>query len=801
MPLFQDPDLLIANSKENLKTSPPASAIATVMRKPSEESIRTEFCDGPEPDPPGWIKSLEEKAADMATREDDIRTSDRAELIERIKRGESPTWVPNQAVEEVYLKHGGKRLSSPAQTRLPCFPSLEIRKSEGTPQSPPPKVLSPPLEIQRPRSALHTGNFTEGSKDPIHDVSISDHSDTLNRLSAGALGTSPTTPWYSPVPPWRQSKMQGDTPNGGREPDWTERRSLRSRAPSLQSYSSSYVLKAPTTPLVQQSNSTDLDLSAVSPIDLSESSMGSPLTGNRRHTLPPHALSASAATDPSFSHSAYQPWDGQMDERPAYQRHHQRRSLTSALQITTSPQSPRPPRSRRQSNSSEISVRHRASMVGSYEESILRGSMSTAPSKPLDFTAQIGVLGKDDCKPKCPAHITVPFPAVFYSYGGANQSVAIEPSPYVGEIDLQGHLPPAAEKGRRKRRHSPVIQVDETSHASAEPLPDQHEGHGESPQARKRKKRRERSPSPAAPPGGSYRIPQKGQLQIIIKNPNKTAVKLFLVPYDLTGMESGTKTFIRQRSYCSGTSTEDALGSRKDESNQSPNSFQTSKKPTLRYLIHLNICCPSRGRFYLYHGIRVVFANRVPDNKEQLQNDIQLPDPRFSAYKPMRESLTPRSSVSSQLAADKAYRRRSAGFGSESEAIGARYTQSLSGYASHLYGSATPTPPVPPIPFDLAMPRGRPNTDVSDANTSRPSTATDSLSPMSDRKGDARAQAFGSLQSNSSNGSDPYAKLNKADVSNGGLYGRPSTPEPGEGLLARKLRGFDFRRGEVFEDD
>ena len=811
MPIFQDPNLLISNSKDNFKTSPTSPAIATVMRKPSEESIRTEFCDGPEPDPPGWIKTLEKKAADMASREDDNRTSDRAELIERIKRGESPTWVPTQALEEEYLKHGGQRLSSPTQSIrrtghfLPVLPLLDIPKSEATSQSPPQTVLSPPLEIQRPRSALHSGNFTEGSDDPRQDVSKPqrNHSDNLNRLSEGALGTSPTTPWYSPVPPWRQSDVQADTRTGGREADstWTERRPFRSRAPSLQSYSSSYILKAPTTPLVQQSNSTDLDMSAVSPIDLSESSMESPMKGNRRHTLPPHVLSASAATDPSSSQSAYQPWVGRMDERPPYQRHHQRRSLTSALQITSSPQSPRPPSSRRQSNSSEISVRQRASMVGSYEESILRGSMSTAPSKPLDFTAQIGVLGKDDCKPKCPAHITVSFPAVFYSYGGTNQSVAIEPSPYVGEIDLQDHLPPAAEKGRRKRRHSPVMQVDEIRHASAEPVPDQYDGHGETPQARKRKKRRERSPSPAAPPGGSYRIPQKGQLQIIIKNPNKTAVKLFLVPYDLTGMGSGTKTFIRQRSYCSGTSTEDALGSRKDESSQSPSSFQTSKKPTLRYLIHLNICCPSRGRFYLYHGIRVVFANRVPDNKEQLQNDIQLPDPRFSAYKPMRESLTPRSSLSSQLAADKGYRRRSTGFGSESEAIGTRYTQSLSGYSNHLYGSATPTPPVPPIPFDLAMPRGRPNADVPDANISRPSTATESLSPMSDRKGDARAQAFGSLKSDSSNGSDPYAKLNKADVSNGGLYGRPSTPEPGEGLLARKLRGFDFRRGEVFEDD
>jgi hypothetical protein len=34
----------------------------------------------------------------------------------------------------------------------------------------------------------------------------------------------------------------------------------------------------------------------------------------------------------------------------------------------------------------------------------------------------------------------------------------------------------------------------------------------------------------------------------------------------------------------------------------------------------------------------VVFANRVPDGKERLRNEIQLPEPRYSAYKPARDS-------------------------------------------------------------------------------------------------------------------------------------------------------------------
>ena len=36
--------------------------------------------------------------------------------------------------------------------------------------------------------------------------------------------------------------------------------------------------------------------------------------------------------------------------------------------------------------------------------------------------------------------------------------------------------------------------------------------------------------------------------------------------------------------------------------------------------------------------MRIVFANRVPDGKERLRNEIQLPEPRYSAYKPGRDS-------------------------------------------------------------------------------------------------------------------------------------------------------------------
>lgn len=67
------------------------------MRKFSEESIRTEFCDGPV-DSPNWTPSSQQKNDAVGRHEGGTCTSDRAELMERIKRGESPTWVPKQSV-------------------------------------------------------------------------------------------------------------------------------------------------------------------------------------------------------------------------------------------------------------------------------------------------------------------------------------------------------------------------------------------------------------------------------------------------------------------------------------------------------------------------------------------------------------------------------------------------------------------------------------------------------------------------------------------------------------------------------
>jgi hypothetical protein len=250
----------------------------------------------------------------------------------------------------------------------------------------------------------------------------------------------------------------------------------------------------------------------------------------------------------------------------------------------------------------------------------------------------------------------VPFPAVFYSYSSDNGRISNDqPSPYVGLIDIEHSVPHYEEKegeGRRRRRFAtPPNDLDDLY----PPLDSQANTSAENRfQALRIKKEnlKRRSQSPRAPPGGCYRIPQQGQLQIVIKNPNKTAVKLFLVPYDLSDMEPGHKTFIRQRSYSAGPIIDMPMSSRTNFGTERPeaalsNSEDLRDRPTLRYLIHINICCPAKGRYFLYKSIRVVFANRVPDGKERLRNEVQLPEPKYSTYKASRESTAGHSSATS----------------------------------------------------------------------------------------------------------------------------------------------------------
>ncbi|KAK3990030.1 hypothetical protein QBC44DRAFT_74173 [Cladorrhinum sp. PSN332] len=611
---------------QNSFSTPPKPIIRrSLSRRLSEESIRTELCEGPVPESPLCKPSTPEKTVFH-----NVSVSDRAELIERLKRGESPTWVPNRHLESLFLEN---KTYSPPPTR-----------PHQAPNSMPPGLLPPPtltpekkdekwtepvidatlrdgLNIERPRSALHSGNFTPQELSPgaVEQNVLARGGEEIHfqPTNASWIGTSPPRDFspfhFSSGTDYRKEVFGTPGPSSLSSPR-----------------SSNFIYKPPTSPLVQSESNDEVDLTL--PLNSFNIASDSPRGHPRRHTL-----NFSHASSPFNNVSGYRQVPSRREGTHPYQAHQPRRSVNSTPTLslaTSSPQTPTIFGLRRPSISSDASPLHHASLVGSYEESILKGRMSTNPSKPLEFMAQIGVLGLGKCKPslRCPSHVTLPFSAVFYNYSNTSHGRSKTddgPSPYVGQIDLENGLtnPDEDKRAKRKLQSRYQDQRKDPAEEDREYIGDiSDEGRGSKLQ--RPKQRRSKSPKvPVGPPGGRYRIPEKGQLQIIIKNQNKTAVKLFLVPYDLAGMEAGTKTFIRQRSYSAGPVMDIPT----------PASTASSlDKPTLRYLVHLHICCPSKGRFYLYKAIRVVFANRVPDGKEKLRNEITWPDPRFAPYKPVR---------------------------------------------------------------------------------------------------------------------------------------------------------------------
>lgn len=708
----------------------------------------------------------------------------------------------SQKLEEYFAVHGdglqsrleelqerGKPSASPPQEV--GSESLEQGRSVDNDGSRLP--LDSPLEIERPRSALHSGDFREGSPDAATKLQQSQFdARTRHHLPC----TPPSAPWYSEEPQPLPKSYSLDEPLLPTNLSVSAGSQSRLRAPSLGSLSSSYVLKPPTSPLVYQASNIDLDKSHDS--DLLELSPSERV--NRRRTLPPEVLRASSLSYGVSQNYRFSPGPPYRDG-VSYQGNHSRRSSASGftLQPASSPQNPFLPRARRPSQSFEQGPLYHASMVGSFEESILRGRMSMSPSRPLEFTAQVGVLGKGNCKAnlKCPPHVTVSFPAVFYSYptaGGGRTISDDSPSPYVGYIDVENSFP----KETRPIRKSPmpvavppkcpcIHQASEERVSNSSP-PSQQE------RRTKEKRSRRGSQSPKSPVGGCYRIPQQGQLQIVIKNPNKTAVKLFLVPYDLEGMEPGTKTFIRQRSYSVGPAVDAPLSSENPVIASENSLHSANEKPVLRYLVHFNICCSSKGRYYLYSGIRVVFANRVPDGKEKLRNEVHLPEPRYSLYKPAKEA----GSGAAKYISENASKRRSTGPG-----YGLRGPLDLVDF-----GPAEAGPfglsAQPPLAAQLAAPSLYPH-------PSSPASLGEMAMELNPRLTPSNREFFGPRELRSLDGfsrTSPlrhppagtptkdtsksfYTKLNKGDAGYGGQSPTSSlTTGSGsaESLLARKLR-------------
>lgn len=170
---------------------------------------------------------------------------------------------------------------------------------------------------------------------------------------------------------------------------------------------------------------------------------------------------------------------------------------------------------------------HRESLVGSYEESLLSKRLAASScSKPIVFDTKLGVIEKTSPSgppDKWPTQVTGQIEAVYYHWDKTEQTA------YVADMDV----------------------------------------------------------STTRSPFTGYKIPRCGQLQIIVSNPQKTCVHLFLVPYDLRDMPAKSKTFIRQKVY------------------------STDPRRLIR-AVHIPVCCPRKSRIYIHSDIRLVFNNTQP---------------------------------------------------------------------------------------------------------------------------------------------------------------------------------------------
>lgn len=308
--------------------------------------------------------------------------------------------------------------------------------------------------------------------------------------------------------------------------------------------------------------------------------------------------------------------------------------LTSNSTCCMQPISSRRIPHRRSAPESPRNFKQHASMVGSYEECLVHGRMSTTPSKIFNFFAEISVLGTKKCRTslRCPDHINIQFPAVFYNYESSlhNQNLGLESrqSPYVGIIDLE-----KCNQNYSYTQNTPLSRVGPRHSSKREYRTNEKKLNGYNTNQSSGNKKWHvvesglRS-STCLPPTGGYRIPKIGQVQIIIRNLNRTPVKVFLVPYNLSEMNPGTKTFIRQRSYLTKTVVEEPL-----RPNSNSSKTKASKSQILHSLAHIQICSPSRNRFYIYKGIRLIFENRITDCGEKLRMEVSLPEPQYSNYK------------------------------------------------------------------------------------------------------------------------------------------------------------------------
>jgi hypothetical protein len=135
----------------------------------------------------------------------------------------------------------------------------------------------------------------------------------------------------------------------------------------------------------------------------------------------------------------------------------------------------------------------------------------------------------------------------------------------------------------------------------------------------------------------------------MIKNLNKSLVKLFLIPYDYRDMPNNTRTFLRMKQVASNaTPADDREGNSTASSRQPVPSFLASSDSSLvqqhasasnllRSVIHCHFIKNGKGQLFLFKSIRAVFTNRSMGD-EPLESWIERPD-ALLMYTPISEPV------------------------------------------------------------------------------------------------------------------------------------------------------------------
>jgi len=129
-----------------------------------------------------------------------------------------------------------------------------------------------------------------------------------------------------------------------------------------------------------------------------------------------------------------------------------------------------------------------------------------------------------------------------------------------------------------------------------------------------------------------YQVPARGQIQLVIQNQNLTAVKVFLVKYDLSDMQPGTKTFMRQKSYvCAAPAAGEG----------------TKEKEAMRFAVHLQFACPPLAE---KNGGRSTAAQAGPTtvNNTFIASTRDAPLPSQSRYGLTNTCSTPNATAGSK---------------------------------------------------------------------------------------------------------------------------------------------------------